>query len=79
MSDELDVGRWIAEKLQDYEQNDAEQNNGERNVVSQNVVKFIDGKEKSTLNSSRVSIYVHFYNSIFDAKIFEHITGLIFT
>lgn len=46
LSDELDVGRWIAEKLQDYEQND----------VSQNVITFIEGKEKSTLNSNRVSM-----------------------
>ena len=46
LSDELDVGRWIAEKLQDYEEND----------VSQNVIKFIEGKDKSTLNSNRVSI-----------------------
>jgi hypothetical protein len=53
LSDELDVGRWIAEKLQDYEEND----------VSQNVIKFIEGKEKSTLNSNRVSTYVHFYFS----------------
>jgi hypothetical protein len=63
LSDELDVGLWIAEKLQDYEQNDKEQN-----VVSQNVVKFIDGKEKSTLNSNRVSMCI-FESQLFDAKI----------
>ena len=43
LSDELDVGRWIAEKFQDYDQNE----------VSQNVIKFIDQKEKSTLNPYR--------------------------
>ncbi len=48
LKDELDVGRWIAEKLQDYEQND----------VSQNVIKFIAGKEESTLNSNRVSMHI---------------------
>ncbi|XP_028411558.1 uncharacterized protein LOC114534202 isoform X1 [Dendronephthya gigantea] len=42
LSDELDVGRWIAEKLEDCGQND----------VSQNVIRFIEGKEKSTLNSN---------------------------
>jgi hypothetical protein len=44
LNDELDVGRWIAEKLYDDNQN----------VVAQNVFKFINGKEKSTLNSNKV-------------------------
>ena len=43
LNDELDVGRWIAEKFLDYEQNE----------ISQNVIKFIRGKEKSTLNSNK--------------------------
>jgi hypothetical protein len=46
LNDELDVGGWIAEKLQDDDQKD----------VAKNVIKFIDGKEKSTLNSNRVRI-----------------------
>jgi hypothetical protein len=48
LNDEVDVGRWIAEKLQDYEQNE----------VSQAVIKFIEQKERSTLNSHRVSVNV---------------------
>ena len=43
LKDELDVGRWIAEKLQNDEQND----------VAQNVLTFIEQKEKSTLKSNR--------------------------
>ena len=39
------MGRWIAVKLQDYGQD----------KVSHNVIKFIDQKEKSTLNPCRVS------------------------
>ena len=50
LKDELDVGRWIAEKLQDDDQND----------VSQNVIKFIEGKEESTLNSNKeIMVYVY--------------------
>ena len=44
LKDELDVGRWIAEKL-----------HCEQNEVSQNVIKFIEKKENSTLRSNRVS------------------------
>ena len=43
LKDELDVGRWIAEKLQDDDQND----------VSQNIITFIEGKKESTLNSNK--------------------------
>ena len=46
----MDVGRWIAEKLQDHEDND----------LSQNLIKFIEEKETSTLNSNRVSNFIHF-------------------
>ena len=45
LNDELDVGRWIAAKLQ----------NCEEYVVSQKLMKFIEGKDKSTLNSNKVS------------------------
>ena len=48
LNDELDVGRWIAAKL----------SNCEEYGVSQNVIKFIEGKEKSTLNSNRVSMCI---------------------
>ena len=65
LNDELDVGRWIAEKLEDYEEYE----------ISQNVIKFIEEKKKSTLNSSKVSMCI-FITQIFDAKIFEYITGL---
>ena len=44
LSDELDVGRWIAEKLEDNQQSD----------LSQRVFSFIKKKEKSTLNSNKV-------------------------
>jgi hypothetical protein len=50
LSDELDVGRWIAGRFLDYDQDD----------ISQNVIKFIEGKEKSTLNSNKVSIFSEF-------------------
>ena len=46
LNDELDVGRWIAEKLQDDDQN----------IVAENVIKFIEEKETSTLNSNKVSL-----------------------
>jgi hypothetical protein len=46
LNDELDVGRWIAEKLQDDDQN----------IVAKNVIKFIEEKETSTLNSNKVSL-----------------------
>ena len=46
LNDELDVGRWIASRLQDCEQTD----------VFQNVIKFIKAKQLSTLNSNQVSI-----------------------
>ena len=52
LKDELDVGRWIAEKLHD-DQNDKDQNDKDQNDVSQNVIKFIEEKEESTLNSNR--------------------------
>ena len=65
LNDELDVGRWIAVKLANSEEND----------ISQNVLKFINEKEKSTLNSNKVSMCI-FITQIFDAKIFEYITGL---
>lgn len=48
LSDELDVGRWIAEKLQEYEEND----------LSQNVIRFIDEKQTSTLNKNWVSMSI---------------------
>ena len=44
LSDELDVGRWIVEKLEDNKQSD----------LSQRVFSFIKKKEKSTLNSNKV-------------------------
>ena len=44
LNDELDVGRWIAEKLEDNEQSE----------LSQEVLKFIQQKESSTLNSHKV-------------------------
>jgi hypothetical protein len=50
LSDELAVGRWIAGRFLDYDQDD----------ISQNVIKFIEGKEKSTLNSNKVSIFSEF-------------------
>ena len=57
LKDELDVGRWIAEKLHDdqndKDQNDKDQNDKDQNDVSQNVIKFIEEKEESTLNSNR--------------------------
>ena len=46
LSDELDVGRWIAEKFLDDEQDE----------VSENLTRFIEKKEKSTLNSNKVSM-----------------------
>jgi hypothetical protein len=67
LNDELDVGRWIAAKLQNYEQDD----------VSQNVTKFIAEKEKSTLNSNRVSMCI-FITQLFDAKIPESINLYIY-
>ena len=60
LSDESDVGRWIAEKLNDYEENE----------LSQNVIRFIEEKETSTLNTNRVSmniiilLYLHQYFSL---------------
>lgn len=62
LSDELDVGRWIAEKLEDYEQND----------VSQNVLTFIREKEKNTLNSNRVSIYIIFRTKFYEVRVATH-------
>lgn len=47
LNDELDVGRWIAEKLEANKQSD----------LSQRVFNFIQGKEKSTLNSNKVRIW----------------------
>ena len=38
LKDELDVGRWIAEKLEED--------------VGENFLKFINGKKESTLNSN---------------------------
>ena len=48
LSDELDVGRWIAEKLRDDDQKN----------VFENFIKFMQGKEKSTLTPSRVSYQI---------------------
>ena len=64
LNDELDVGRWIASRLQDCEQSD----------VSQNVIKFIEEKERSTLNSNRVSMRL-LRNSLTEKITFEYIPG----
>ena len=64
LNDELDVGLWIASRLQDCEQTD----------VSQNVIKFIEGKERSTLNSNQVSMRL-LLNSGAERIIFEYVPG----
>lgn len=46
LQDELDVGRWIVEKLEDNKQSD----------LAQSLFNFIKRKEKSTLNSKMVSV-----------------------
>lgn len=45
LCDELDVGRWIAEKLDDeYESHE----------ISQNLLKYIENKKSSTIDSCKV-------------------------
>ena len=44
LKDELDVGHWIAEKLRDDDEK-----------VFENFIKFMQGKEKSTLTTCCVS------------------------
>ena len=57
LKDELDVGRWIAEKL-----------HGEQNEVSQNVIKFIEGKENDKYLGVQQGKYAQFCISIFTYK-----------